>query len=330
MSSTLSYEDLIASIKDATIHLNRYLSIIIFLSGIIGNILNIFVLSKRVFFSNSCAFLFLISSITSLFAIVSGLTSRIVANWTVDLVSTVDWLCQFRGFILFSSRTVVLWLIMLATADRWLLSCADISRQQLRTLKNAQRGTISVIIFSILFNIPITFCYKSKYDQCSNSSYGKSLSCRLYTDLFYACGAILIPSLLMGCFSILIIYNVRHSLDYLKNGTNTTMINIRMRYTKKVDRQLILMSLIQVFVVLILVFPQAILKLYETFLTLNATNETRSALTKAIDDFIFNFVILLTYLANGLPFYIYLFSGGSLFRKICWQLVKSLVWKMKF
>lgn len=314
----MSDQNLIISLNNVGIQLNLYLSIIIYLFGIIGNILNILILSQRTLRSNSCAFIFLSSSIASLIAIISGLTNRILAGWITDLTNSIDWLCQFRAIILFTSRMIALWLITLATIDRWLLSCLDIHRRQMRTLKNAQRGIILIIILSISLNLPIIFCYEANLSNTIVKCYGKTSICRIYTDMTYACGSILIPVLLMIYFSALIISNV-HQTRRRIHAFNIPIRNDRLQRTKKKDGQLLIMLLVQVIFIIILTFPQAIQKLYSTIILDLDNTSLKSSLTTAIENFLFNLVVLLTYLASGLPFYIYTLSGGSIFRNVCCQ-----------
>jgi len=316
-----SNQTIITFLNNASIQLNRYLSIIIYLFGTIGNILNILILSQGILRSNSCAFIFLISSIASLIAILSGLTDRIIAGWTVDLIDTINWLCRLRGIILFTSRMIALWLITLATFDRWLLSCTNIRRRQMRTLKNARRGTILIIILSILLNTPLIYCLQANLIDTPVKCYGKTSICRIYTDMMYGCGSILIPVVLMTCFSIMIILNVHRTRRRIETF-DIRINNIRPRRRKKKDRQLLIMLLVQVIFIVILTFPQAIQKLYET-MTLDLDGATKSSLKIAIENFIFNFVVQLTYLASGLPFYIYTLSGGSIFRNACWQIFRT-------
>ncbi|CAF4176623.1 unnamed protein product, partial [Adineta steineri] len=57
---------LVSILNNTSSQLNRYFSIIIFAFGTIGNILNILVLAEKTFRSNSCALLFLVSSMANL------------------------------------------------------------------------------------------------------------------------------------------------------------------------------------------------------------------------------------------------------------------------
>jgi hypothetical protein len=131
--------DSIVSLNNVFTVINRYFATIIFIFGVIGNILNISVLSQKLLRSNSCAVLFCGSSVAGLISLISGLTPRVLAAWITDLSETIEWICKIRGFVLFTSRAIAFWLITLATVDRWLLSCADAHRRQFSTVKNAQR-----------------------------------------------------------------------------------------------------------------------------------------------------------------------------------------------
>jgi len=83
MNSTVD-DYLIQSLKFTSEQLNRYLSPIIFIFGVVGNILNCLVLSQRTLRSNPCALLFLVSSLIDLISILIGLPTRILAGWKLD------------------------------------------------------------------------------------------------------------------------------------------------------------------------------------------------------------------------------------------------------
>lgn len=300
--------------NSATTHLNRYFSIGIFIFGIIGNLLNIAVLSQRTLRSNPCAFLFLTSSIASLIAIFSGLFTRTTAGWTVDLTSSITWLCQLRTFVVFASRNIAYGLLALASIDRWLSSCYDVHRRQMSTLRNAQKGLAMVIIFSSLLYAQMFYCYEANLIDAPLRCYGKTIACRLVTDLTYAFAANIIPLIIMVVFGSMTIINVRATQRrvHLANTASASVTNrgsTQLR-SKRVDHYLFLMLFVQVILFAVFTLPQNIQK----FISLAQTNDVKSALDRAIENFIFNFFLLFAYLANGMSFYIYTLSGGSVFR----------------
>lgn len=91
--------DLAASWNQITAQMNRYFSIFVFLFGIVGNVLNILVLSRKAFRTNPCAVLFMVSSMANFICILSGLTSRMLSGWAADLTNTDRFLCKLRAFV---------------------------------------------------------------------------------------------------------------------------------------------------------------------------------------------------------------------------------------
>lgn len=243
MSSNIT--NLILSLNNVSSQLNRYFSIFIFISGIFGNLLNCLVLSQRSLRTNPCSFLFLISSIASLISILSGLTTRMLAGYAVDLTNTISWLCKLRAFILFTSRTIAIWLLTLASIDRSFSSSINHQYRQKSSLKNAYKNMFIIIIFSILLYIEIFYCYESNLINTPLQCYGKDGICRIVTDLSYA---LIIPIIIMIIFGLMTISNVQHSYRRVCVTVSTVTTNIqkqRQRW-KKTEYHLLLMLLIQI------------------------------------------------------------------------------------
>ncbi|CAF3731385.1 unnamed protein product [Rotaria sp. Silwood1] len=318
-------------LNNVSIQFNRYFSIFIFLFGTIGNILNCFVLSQPTLRVNPCIFLFLMSSIANMISILFGLTTRILAGWNMDITDTNIFFCKFRAFIMFVSRTIALWLIAFATIDRWFSSCSQYQRRQMSSLKNAQRGTICTIVLSIIFYSQIIYCYDANMMSTPLHCYGKTVMCRLSTDVTYALITVLFPLSIMCIFGVMTISNIRQTYYVIlfkrkitetdnENRKTLTLTNGQRARWKRIDRYLRHVLFVQIILLTILTLPQVIEKIYTT-LTINTT---KSSLHITIDKFIYNFVLLLTYLASGMPFYIYTLSGGSMFRTTLKNLIRSI------
>jgi hypothetical protein len=319
-SSSPSDVRLIETLTLASKQLNRYLPLFIFSFGIIGNILNTLVLSQRKIRLNPCIFLFLCSSISNLISILCGLMPRILSGWNIDLTDTNQYHCKLRAFIMFTSRTIAFWLIVFATIDRWILSLSDAQRRQMSTLKNAHRGALIITIISILFYLHMFYCYEPNLVDAPLKCYGKTACCRLLTDITYACFTILLPLILMIIFGLTTISNIRDTRSCISVDSITTfehsenLVSIlrrqQSRRWKKLDRYLLRMLLLQVILLICFTLPQTVHKLY---LTLTFSKE-KSEWQLAIDRFIYNFDLLLPYLASGMPFYVYTLTGGKVFQ----------------
>ncbi|CAF3965292.1 unnamed protein product [Adineta steineri] len=312
--------------------LNRYLSIGILLFGTVGNILNCLALSQRPLRSNPCVFFFLASSIASIITLISGVLVRLLSDWSLslDLTNTINWLCKVRVYVLFNSRTIASWLIVLATCDRWLSSSVHAHYRQMSTLKNAQRNIIVVIFLSSIAYAQIFYCYEANLTNAPLQCNGKNTWCRLLINSEFVSITVLIPSMTMFIFGILTILNIRKvTLRPNQSGIKTGNVQIinnkeHPQRLKKSDRYLLLMLLIQVILLTLFSLPQAILNLYNNI----TLYETESPLNAAINNFILNLFLLLTYVTNGMPFYIYTLSGGTIFRKALRDSVQGCIHKL--
>jgi hypothetical protein len=328
MSSSDANAALIALLNNESNTLNRYVPIFIYIFGIIGNFLNVLVLGQRPLRSNPSAIFFITSSVAGLIAIVSGLTSRMMAGYAVDLTLTVRWICIVRNYILYSARTVALWMITLAAIDRWLSSNADANLRRMSTMKNAQRSIVAVLIFACLIDGPIIYCYQANLTGALRGCYGSPYVCACLTDLIYAVLTSVLPLIFMVIFGLLTIQNVRHTRNRIQditmqsmshqNRSNPTEITAQ-RQSRKRDRYLLKMLFTQVTLLCLFTCGHPILKAYSSI----TSNSPSSAFQTALVNFIFTILTLLNFTASGMPFYIYTLSGGSIFRNAILDLIKT-------
>jgi hypothetical protein len=237
---------------------------------------------------------------------------------------------------MFVSRTIAFWLIALATIDRWCSSCNEYQRRQISSLRNAQRGTIIITISSSLLYCSIIYCYDANLANAPLQCYGKTVICRLITDISYASITILCPLLLMFAFGLMTISNIRRTYsvtltnkEVINKKTGNTRRTLAMTFAqqerrKRIDRYLRRVLFRQIILLTLFTLPQVIEKLYTT-LTMNTR---KSSLHTTIESFIYNIVLLLTFVASGMPFYIYTLSGGSIFRTTFFNLLQSLYKKI--
>ncbi|CAF4711959.1 unnamed protein product, partial [Rotaria sp. Silwood2] len=267
------------------------------------------------------------SSFIDLISILIGLPTRILAGWNLDPTTTIYWICKTRAFIVFSTRTMAIWLITLATIDRWLISSIDIHRRQMSNLKNVKREIFIIVTLSILTYTYMLYCYEANIADAPLKCYGKSHTCRLITDLTYLFITIVIPLILMILFGLLTISHVHHSHSRIQNealGSVNIPSTIKELHVKKVDHHLFRMLIIQVLLLTILCIPQTIEKFLITFKSFGS----ESALEDAIKVFLYNIEILLAFIASSMSFYIYTLAGGSIFRKAFLGLIRTVKQKI--
>ncbi|CAF1252485.1 unnamed protein product [Didymodactylos carnosus] len=306
--------NLILNINTISTQVIRYLSIFLLVFGTIGNVLNLIVFLQRSLRSNPCSVYFFSSSISSLVSLYSGLITRTLATYRLDPTNKSSIQCKIRSFFLFSSFTTSTWLIAVASIDRYFISCQSTQRRRLSSLKNAYYLTGIISIFSMLIYAEVFYCFEANLSTppLPLPCYSKNYSCQLYNDLTFAIIFVLIPCLLMFIFGYLTILNVRklNRAVGITFSTHSNNNNKDTKHIKKSDRQLIEMLLAQVLLLTTLALPTAIQRLYSTL----SVNTVRSQLTLAIENFIFQLLLLLTFVSTSMPFYLYLLTG-TLFRR---------------
>lgn len=247
MSQSSNNDSLIEVLNYVSLQLERYVAAFIFIFGVVGNTLNICIFLQRPFRLNPCAWLFLSTSFIDLISILSGLITIIIGGWGFNPTNTIAWVCKLRAILVFSTRTMSPWLIVLATIDRWLLSSIDDEHRQKSTLKNAQRWTGFVIIISLLLYSQQIYCYEANLTDAPLQCYGKTTVCRHITDVSFALLTVLLPLLLMTFFGWLTISNMRKyqvqiqpSATYNHNCVvnNSSRPRMRMQEKSQSDEQI--------------------------------------------------------------------------------------------
>jgi len=242
-----------------------------------------------------------------------------LSGWEDDLTNTIGWLCKLRGFVLYTSRTVALWFIVLATVDRWLSSHSNAGYRQMSTVKNAYRSMILILSFSALLYAQLFYCYEANLINSPLKCYGRTDLCRIVTAMVDAFVTVTTPIMFMMIFGMMTISNVRRTQRRVQALSVSTILTRQQQRLKKIDRHLMVMLFFQVIVLTSLSLPFVFAEVYST---LTAT-QYKTPLQAAIVNFVFNLALLLVYLCCGTPFYIYTLYGGTVFRNALLNVVKT-------
>lgn len=331
MNTSLADNETITILNNILLKINLYGASTILIYGFIGHILNILVLVQHTLRTNSCAWLLLLSSIANLISICVGLITRFLSGLNADLTTSIDWLCKLRSYIVYTTRTMAFWFLVLATLDRWLSSSRNPLHRQRSSLKHSQQYSKFIGFIYLFMYVHMFYCYEANLINTPIKCYDKTLECRYVTDLIYGLITTLLPLICMIIFSLLTICNVRkiqtrlqpHYISHadLHSDTNihiSTRIPSQTRLKKKIDRHLFFMLAIQILFLTLLTFPQAIQKLHSTF----TIRFGKNAWELAVDNFIYGVLILFTYVACGSSFYISILCGGKVFRDAFFNIPK--------
>ncbi|CAF4194086.1 unnamed protein product, partial [Adineta steineri] len=297
-NETLAY---ITKLQSISGQITFSMSLIILLSGIIGNLLNCLVFAQRSLRTKPCVVYFFMASIFNLIAIFSGITPRALQCFfsISDQTQTISVLCKFQLFVVFSARTISSWLIALASIDRYLISSADILVRRMSNLKNTKFLILIISISSFLFWMEVGYCFDANLIGTPQKCYAKSVPCRIFNDIAQSFITTIIPSTIMLIVGIFTIRNVQKSK---KIGVlPITIVSQGNGITRRNEQSLTIMLIAQVILLTVFNLPQAGQKFYLTY----SFYQTKTTSQQALETLLFNFVLFLTYISNCMPFYIY-------------------------
>lgn len=239
--------------------INRYVPMPLLFFGIIGNILNVLIFTRKIFRHNICVNYFFASTIFNFFAIIVGLLPRLLNGYGYDRSQSSAILCKLRFFISYHSGYTSAWFISLACVERYLSSSTDFLKRQMITLKRAYLSMIIVILLGFIIFGEHFYCININQQQLGapQSCYQlqQSIPCQVMDSILQFFFEMLTPALMMIIFGLLTLENVRQHHRRIKSIKTTNILTVVNKQSSaiKVDRtaqkrdsQLITMLLVQV------------------------------------------------------------------------------------
>ncbi|CAF0881916.1 unnamed protein product [Rotaria sordida] len=300
-----------AQLYSIATNMNRYGSLIIFLFGSVGTVLNVIIFSiDRELKQNPCSRLFLSSSIAACVALFSGLPTRFFSSFGLDLTARYDILCKFYMIILLGSLSCSASFIALVSIERWLNSCVEANYRIISSMKNVNRAIITTITVLVLCYSQMLYCHAANQKGSRGACAGINIVCLYLNDFIHLILFVIIPVGIMIIFGLLTLRNIKHSHHRIANiKTNQIDNNVR-GGSQRQQSTLTALMLIQVCLITICNLPAGIHKIYTTI----TENTYKSPEQRGIETIIFQLVYLLTYVGIALPFYLYTLTG-KLFRE---------------
>jgi hypothetical protein len=266
------------------------------ITGIIGNILNCCIFTRRSLRRNSCSSYFLASSIANFFGIFFGCVTRLLSSFSINPPPSQTALyCKSKTFLTYIGLAASTWFIVGACADRYASSSSSARVRSFSQVKIARRIICLISIVIILIYFQMNFCFNGNIQ--SANCYPSSTFCNKFNDFNLLITYSLFPPILMLILGYMTIRNVS-SGQQLRRETNGK------------DRQLTMMLIIQVICIALLSMPISIQKIYAE-MTLNLI---KSAERQIIESFFATFVVLLALMNTSTSFYLFTLTG-KVFRK---------------
>ncbi|CAF4160221.1 unnamed protein product, partial [Adineta steineri] len=158
------------------VQLTRIFVPIIIILGVVSNLLNIILLTRRTLINHSCSLYFIALAITNLFYSSFLLICNLLADgYDLDPAKYLTIFCKILSYLLNFCPTLSVYFIVLATIDRY---CASSINAQTRNLSNIRiaRWTIGILIFILaVFFIGALIAF--------DISYNEEFSCIIRSDI---------------------------------------------------------------------------------------------------------------------------------------------------
>ena len=208
MNSTTTF-NYAAFLANVTVQFNRYVPIPLFLLGIVGNVLNLFILKRPSLRSNPCSVCFMAASSVNILVLFDGLIPRTLLSFDKDIADTSDFFCKIKYYVIYTSSALSSWFIVLATIDRYLSSSLDAGKRRWSSLRQTQWRILGFSIFAAIFFVDKLLCFVSNIPNEILKCNAMKGVCRTYHDFSYIVVYSLTPCILLAVFGALTIVNIR-------------------------------------------------------------------------------------------------------------------------
>ncbi|CAF1213618.1 unnamed protein product [Adineta steineri] len=274
-----------------------YTGCFLFVAGMIGNGMNIFIFSSvRTYRTTPCTFYFLMTSIANILYLITNLIFRVVSGgFGIDLTRTSVFWCKLRAYLVISLTLTSFTCSCLASIDQFLVTSRNANLRRLSNIKWAHRIALIAITVCCCFGIPQFVFYDilPSITTCLNTSAAYAIYVSVYV-LSFTC---IIPVVILVAFGYLTYRNIQLT---------------RVLAEQQADHQLVKMTMIQVILVVIAITPLGINNVYALITSGVVKDENRLT----IESFASIMVILLTYINYVGSCYMFLISSRRFRREI--------------
>ncbi|CAF1252433.1 unnamed protein product [Rotaria sp. Silwood1] len=275
----------------------------IIIIGIIGNSINIIVLTRSALYNHSCSRYFLALAGNNLFLSSAFLINRLlITGYQLDLTKISLLSCKFIQYVTGVCVVISPYFIVLASIDRYCASSKNIQRRKFSNIRITRWALIFVVILIGLYYINyLVLIDLRKDDSFGCAIRGDTIYKQIYPITQVMVFAI-IPPCLMGFFGGMTIYNMKH-IRFLPR--------VAVRY-RRTENQLGRMLILQVGTYIVLTLPLSI-----AYLILVLPNSFKTT-TKF--QFMYLICQLFFYLSCVTAFILYFFSA-DIYRHECIRLI---------
>ncbi len=283
---------------------------------ILGNIGNIFIV---IFFSqhrqNVCSiYILCLAIINDIYLTYNGFFQMFLIYYTDQSIRAFV-VCKIRNYLGHVLGQTAKTLLMLTCIDRYMITSNRVRFRAFSTTKRAKYFIFGSFIFWLCFASHIAIMFTIINGECN--AFGTYLTIfAIYIAIFVS----LIPPIVSGIVGYLTFHNMKQIhvrvQPIVRNGNNSI---------QRRDRELMILVISEVFIYVITSTPYALILLEMIISGYILSN--KSIQYSQIENFIRNASLLLLFVNNAAPFYIYLIASKS-FRRDFRESIQSYYRKL--
>jgi hypothetical protein len=295
-----------SSLMDIGVQIQRITLPIIIIVGIVGNSLNIAVLTRRTLYYHACSRYFLaLASNNLLYTSIMLILRLFVNGYQIDPTTYSIILCKIMNYIIVTNAFLSPYFIVCASFDRYCASSTNALIRRFSSIRVAQLMIFIVVAVFLLFFIHILVLY--------DIYQGTTSTCAILADSVYSQVYLIAQVFLFAVVppSLMILFGLMTIKNTTRLGVNPVVAS---RYNRT-DRQLARMLFFQVTVHIFLTLPSSV-----TYLMAALPNTVRTTLIFSFLLVIFQMIFACSYAS---PFFLYLLSG-RIYRKELIRLIHKL------
>ena len=279
---------------------------VIIICGVIGNSINITVLTRPVLYNHACSRYFLALASNNLFLSSVFLVNRLlITGYQLDVTKVSVLSCKLVQYVTGVCVVISPYFIVLASIDRYCASSRNVQRRKFSNVTVARWALVSVVVLVAVYYINyLVLIDLRKDDSLGCAIRGDTIYKQVYPITQFFVFTVIPPSL-MGLFGGMTICNMKQV---------RLLPRVAARY-RRTENQLVRMLLIQVGIYIVLTLP-----LSTAYLILVLPNSI-----KVTPKFQFTYLIcqLFYYLSFVTAFILY-FLAADIYRRECIRLIHKI------
>jgi hypothetical protein len=295
---------------DISLQSTRVVLISFIILGTIGNILNLYIFTRRTLLRSACTLYLLAASIDNILVIYINLLTRVLAGgFSIDVTIISNFMCKSRYYFGYVCFAVSPYLFILACFDRYCSSSTSATRRSWSNKKLAKRLILGAIILACVLYSHMAIFFEITISGTKASCYTRPGIYNTFYRIFYLVVYCMLPSVCMGVLCILTLRNIRQQSNRVRPALSTGNDTLR-----RIDRQMIQMLFSQVLTQLVCILPFATISLVALFIDT----------TSVIYTFFNQMFILPLFVSYTTSFYVFTISS-----RVYRQELFKLIWFWK-